>query len=120
MVPSPVLASVFPLAGSYWWQIASLIVGHTDLTHPISAIGVQHWECDMASGQDFRDYADECLEWAKTAESDRERKIFRQMATTWWNIARLTEEGRSLENLADIFPVLGSRADTGNDEREVA
>jgi hypothetical protein len=59
----------------------------------------------MACAQDFRDYADECLEWARTANSERERRIFRQMALTWWNIARLTEQGRSLENLADIFPV---------------
>jgi hypothetical protein len=45
------------------------------------------------------------------------------MAVTWWNIARLTEEGRSLENLADIFPVLGSTAESGckeNHERDVA
>lgn len=77
----------------------------------------------MASAHDFRDYADECLEWARTAKSDQERRIFRQMAVTWWNIARLTEEGRSLENLADIFPVLGSTAESGcneNHERDVA
>jgi hypothetical protein len=77
----------------------------------------------MASAQDFRDYADECLEWSKTAKSDRERKIFRQMAETWWNIARLTEQGRSLENLADIFPVLVSTAENdckGKLDRDVA
>jgi hypothetical protein len=38
------------------------------------------------------------------------------MAATWWNIARLTEEGRSLENLADIFPVIVST--TENDCKE--
>jgi hypothetical protein len=77
----------------------------------------------MASAQDFRDYADECLEWARTAKSDQERRIFRQMAYTWWNIARLTEEGRSLENLADIFPILVSTAESDrkeNHERDVA
>jgi hypothetical protein len=77
----------------------------------------------MASAQDFRDYADECLEWARTAKSDQERRIFRQMAYTWWNIARLTEEGRSLENLADIFPILVSTAESDckeNRERDVA
>jgi hypothetical protein len=70
----------------------------------------------MASAQDFRDYADECLVWARTAKSDRERKIFRQMALTWWNIARLTEEGRSLENFADIFPVPVSSTDGNSKE----
>lgn len=74
------------------------------------------WEREMASPQDFRDYAGECFEWAKTAKSDQERKIFRQMAMTWWNIARLTEEGRSLENLVDIFPVLVSTADSDSKE----
>jgi hypothetical protein len=70
----------------------------------------------MASAQDFRDYADECLSWAKTAKSDHERRIFRQMARTWRNIARLTEDGRSGENLADIFPVFVSAA--GSDRKE--
>jgi hypothetical protein len=77
----------------------------------------------MASAQDFRDYADKCLEWSQTAMSDRERKIFRQMAATWWNIARLTEQGRSLEDLADIFPVLVSTAENECNEtldRDVA
>ncbi len=75
----------------------------------------------MASAQDYRDYADECLEWAKTAKSDQERRIFRQMAITWWNIARLTEQGRSLEKLADIFPVLVSTADSDfKGEQDVA
>jgi hypothetical protein len=54
---------------------------------------------DMASAQDFREYADKCLEWAAAAESDQERSLLRQMAHTWWRIAILTEEGRSLENL---------------------
>jgi len=45
------------------------------------------------------------------------------MAETWWNIARLTEQGRSLENLADIFPVLVSTAENdckGKLDRDVA
>jgi hypothetical protein len=57
----------------------------------------------MASAQDFRDYADKCLERARYAESEKERKIFQRMAATWWRIARLTDEGRSLEDLNDIF-----------------
>jgi len=58
----------------------------------------------MASVQDFRAYAAKCLEWASQAESDEERNVMREMALTWWRIARLTEEGRSLQNLEDIFP----------------
>jgi hypothetical protein len=58
----------------------------------------------MATAQDFRDYADGCLKWAAAAESDQEKNIMRRMALTWCRIARLTEEGCSLGNLADIFP----------------
>ncbi len=35
------------------------------------------------STTEFRDFADECMDWASTARSDRERKIFLQMAQTW-------------------------------------
>jgi hypothetical protein len=74
------------------------------------------------TAQDYRDYADECLGWAKTAKSDQERRIFRQMAATWWNIARLTEEGRPLENLAEVFPVhrLAVHDDSDPDDQQVA
>ena len=41
----------------------------------------------MSSSQDYRDYADECLGWAKTARSPREREIFLQMAQTWLQAA---------------------------------
>lgn len=74
----------------------------------------------MASAQDYRDYADECLDWARTAKSDQERKIFRQMAMTWWNIARLTEEGRSLENIADIFRVTADGDHDRTHKRDLA
>jgi hypothetical protein len=43
----------------------------------------------MASAEEFRDYADECLGWAKTAKSDREREIFLQMARTWLEAAAI-------------------------------
>jgi hypothetical protein len=32
---------------------------------------------------EFRENANECLGWAKTARSDRERRIFLQMAEAW-------------------------------------
>ncbi len=46
----------------------------------------------------FRENADECLGWAKTARSDRERRIFLQMAEAWLEAAArrkalLQEEG---------------------------
>jgi len=69
---------------------------------------------DMASAQDFRDYADKCLEWAQAAQSDQERNIMRRMALTWWRIARMTEEGRSLGNLGDLFPPWPVEPDVSN------
>jgi hypothetical protein len=37
----------------------------------------------VSSSKEYRKYADECLGWARTARSDRERAIFLQMAQTW-------------------------------------
>jgi hypothetical protein len=37
----------------------------------------------MPTKKEYREYADECLGWAKTAKSDKEREIFLQMAQTW-------------------------------------
>jgi hypothetical protein len=45
----------------------------------------------VRSASEFRVLADECMEWAKTAKSDRERDIFLQMAKTWLQAAMLTE-----------------------------
>jgi hypothetical protein len=45
----------------------------------------------VASAREFRAFADECMEWAKTAKSDREREIFLQMAQTWLQAAVLRE-----------------------------
>jgi hypothetical protein len=41
------------------------------------------------SAKEYRELADECTGWAKTARSDQERQIFLQMAWTWlWAAAR--------------------------------
>jgi hypothetical protein len=56
----------------------------------------------MESAEQFREYAEECLGWAKTARSDQERETFLQMARTWMEVAMLA---------ADV-PV---RAGTAND-----
>jgi hypothetical protein len=37
----------------------------------------------MSSPEKYREYVDECMGWAKSAKTDRERKIFLQMAATW-------------------------------------
>ena len=37
----------------------------------------------MSSAVEYRELADECLGWARTAKSDNERRIFLQMAEAW-------------------------------------
>ena len=41
------------------------------------------------SATEFRENADECMDRASTARSDRERAIFLQMAETWLQAATL-------------------------------
>jgi hypothetical protein len=41
----------------------------------------------MTTKKEYREYADECLGWAKPAKSDKEREIFLQMAQTWLEAA---------------------------------
>lgn len=45
----------------------------------------------IVSTNNYREYADECMDWAKTAKSDNERMIFLQMAQTWLQAAALSE-----------------------------
>jgi hypothetical protein len=37
--------------------------------------------------KEYREFADECLGWAKTARGDRVRRILLQMAETWLEAA---------------------------------
>ncbi len=41
----------------------------------------------MPSAKGYRELADECLDWARTAKSARERGIFLQMAEAWLGAA---------------------------------
>ena len=43
------------------------------------------------SAHEFRKYADECLAWAKTTKSDKERRDFLRMAEAWLLAANLLE-----------------------------
>ncbi len=43
------------------------------------------------SAAKFREFAEEHLDWAKTAKSDRERQTFEQMAEAWLEAAALRE-----------------------------
>jgi hypothetical protein len=43
------------------------------------------------SAKEYREFADECMRWAKTARTDKERKIFIEMAGTWLRAVALAE-----------------------------
>jgi hypothetical protein len=45
----------------------------------------------VSSSKECREFADECMGWAKTARSEREQRIFLQMAETWLRAAILAE-----------------------------
>ncbi len=57
----------------------------------------------MSSAEEFRAYARECLDWAKTARSERERGIFMQMAEGWLDAARRLEPDAA--NLIDKLAI---------------
>ena len=57
----------------------------------------------VVSPKELRENAEECMDWARTARSDRERAIFLQMAETWRQAAdrleRVQPGSYSLEHL---------------------
>jgi hypothetical protein len=71
----------------------------------------------VSSSKQYREFADECLGWARTARSDRERRIFLQMAETWLQAADLADQrerrqagtGKTLEHRIDHLPILPPR-----------
>jgi hypothetical protein len=41
----------------------------------------------MCSSTDYSEFAEECLDWARTAKSPKERAIFLQMTRVWLEAA---------------------------------
>jgi hypothetical protein len=54
----------------------------------------------MDSAKHYRDYAEDCLNWAKTAKSDQERETFERMAQTWLEAAMRAESQPDLNRIA--------------------
>ena len=46
----------------------------------------------MSSAKECREFADECMDWAKTARSERQQRIFLEMAETWLRAAIIAEQ----------------------------
>jgi hypothetical protein len=51
---------------------------------------------NATSAKEFREYADECMDWARTARSEQERDIFLEMAKTWLEAAIRSEVGQRI------------------------
>ena len=49
----------------------------------------------MDTAKEYRDYADECVAWAKKAEIAGERDVFLQMAQDWLQAAAILETSGS-------------------------
>ena len=45
----------------------------------------------MSSSKECREFADECMRWAKAARSEREQRVFLQMAETWLRAAIMAD-----------------------------
>jgi hypothetical protein len=70
----------------------------------------------MSSPKEFRENAEECFGWARTARTERERKIFLQMADAWLQAALLSERPiRAIgehDQLSEGASITSSRRDT--------
>ena len=49
----------------------------------------------MSSATEYREYADECMGWAKSAKTDYERDLFLQMAKAWMDAALIARGASS-------------------------
>jgi hypothetical protein len=46
----------------------------------------------VSSSKEYHEFAEQCLGWAKAAQSAGERVIFLEMAQTWFQVAALVEQ----------------------------
>jgi hypothetical protein len=63
----------------------------------------------MSTQEHFRQFADECLEWAQRARSERERKQFLEMAKVWMTAAQQLDDGTTRTNAPPLAPSRAQR-----------
>jgi hypothetical protein len=61
----------------------------------------------MSSADDYRSYAQECFDWARTAKSERERDIFLEMTRTW--LVAAIRAVKAADRVAELQPRRKSR-----------
>ena len=68
----------------------------------------------MLSAKEYRELADECLGWARTAKSDKEHRIFLQMAEAWLEVVarRVAQNQSNKEEPRSQVCLLSSPAET--------
>ena len=54
----------------------------------------------MSSSKECREFADECMGWAKAAQSEREQRVFLQMAETWLRAAIMADRRERIRSAA--------------------
>jgi hypothetical protein len=62
--------------------------------------GTPAWETAMATGDGFRQYAQECLRWADQAKTEEECAVFLDMARDW-TLAAMRLNGVSIPDGKD-------------------
>jgi|HubBroStandDraft_5_1064220.scaffolds.fasta_scaffold1068886_1 hypothetical protein len=63
------------------------------------------------TANEYREYAEECMGWAKIARSDKERVSFIEMAKTWLQAAALADRSDAPSGNGATLPVGSESAD---------
>jgi hypothetical protein len=77
----------------------------------IMQAGKFHGADVMSSAKEYRQYASECMDWAKSANTEQERDIFLQMAKSWMEAAVLARD-RETPPLSSLSTKLPGDQDT--------
>jgi hypothetical protein len=89
MVQSKLMAPFEFMGGPFSIQQDSVEPG-TALS--IMQAGKFHGADVMSSAKEYREYATECMDWAKSAKTEQERDIFLQMAKSWMDAALIARD----------------------------
>ena len=58
----------------------------------------------MSAQEQFREFAEECMAWARRAKSERERKQFLDMAKVWTTAAQQLDDNATRTDAPSIAP----------------
>jgi hypothetical protein len=58
----------------------------------LAAGGAQGWSAPMTKADEFREYAEEALQWSRHSTTKEEKKALLDLAVTWTQAAALSEK----------------------------